>query len=260
MKYHILFLFICTCFHTQSQKSEFPHCNNTYYAKSKLVATSICFDKDDRWGEAKAFDHKGKEIYKRQLRKIGGHASVQFKYHVTGMVKEAYYSSAPDAGIQWYHETTLFNDQGEVIDEHKESHEDLLSPGLTAPIKPKITTHEKKITPDKTKVDSLKPNECAIVYNNEIWIKNKTSYLIVAEVIPIKEGAFANKLEIKKGETKKLTTYGNAYSEQLPEDYFKLKAYIPSNKATGTKLRIKSLYFTNKIKSKNSSRYNYEVR
>lgn len=242
-----------------AQNSSFKNCTLHYFSMSTSISTSICFDEQKRWGEAKAFDKSGKEIYKRQLRKIAGHATVQFKYYESGMVKEAYYSSAPDAGIQWYHETIIFDEHGKITDERKESHEDLISPRLhpnvlEKPIKQIVTPNT---TPDKK--DSNKTSEGAIVYSNEIWITNSSAYTVVIEAKPIKADGIPNKITLKKGEKKRLTVYGNAYSEEIPEDYFKLSAFIPASKSSNRKIRPRVIKFKSKSTKNYLSRFDYVI-
>lgn len=250
------FLFISTTFIAQGQK-EFKHCTYTYFTGSKKVASSICYDDDKRWGEAKAFNTEGKEIYKRQLRKIAGHASVEFKYYVTGMIKEAYFSDAPDAGIQWYHETVFFDETGNQTNVQKQSHEDILSPHvlLEEPIKKTPTT------PIVKKTDTLVSKQCATVYSNEIWINNKTNYTIKVEAAPKKKEANYNSIEIQKGKTGRLTIFGNAYSEQNPEDYFILQANANIKLKSGkTMKRKREITFVRKITTEKNTTWWFEVR
>ena len=76
------------------------------------LSSKAWMDADNRWGHSWAYDHSGKVIFDRQTRKVGGHASVDFRYHANGAVSRADYSTAPDGGIQWYRSTTTFDPDG----------------------------------------------------------------------------------------------------------------------------------------------------
>lgn len=238
-------------------QGKFNDCVYTYFVGSKKVATSICFDGDKRWGEAKAFNQEGEEIYRRQLRKIAGHASVDFKYYATGMIKEAYFSDAPDAGIQWYRETVFFDEKGNQTDIQKQSHEDILSPHVFMEPPSKKTP----ITPLAIKTDTAAPNQCAVVYSNEIWIHNKTNYTLRVEAAPKKSAANYTSIEIKKGKSERLTVFGNAYSEQDPEDYFIIQATsIIKLKSGKTIKRKREINLVDKKVTKKNTAWWFEVR
>lgn len=83
-----------------------------HYFTTGQLSTKMWMDADDHWGHSWAYTRQGKVIFDRQTRRIGGHASVDFRYHANGAVSLAEYSDAPDAGIQWYKSTTTFDTVG----------------------------------------------------------------------------------------------------------------------------------------------------
>ena len=72
----IIFLFIFS--HFLWSQNIFKNCKFTYFEGSKKITSSICYDDNDRFGEAKVFKNTGEIIYQKQLRKIAGHANVTF--------------------------------------------------------------------------------------------------------------------------------------------------------------------------------------
>jgi hypothetical protein len=100
--------------HRSFAGGEYPLCKHTYFKGTKKVSTSLCYDKDNRFGKATAYNRKGEIIYEKSLRKIAGHSSVTFSYYSDGAVSKACYSDAPDAGIQWYKSDTWFKNNGTI--------------------------------------------------------------------------------------------------------------------------------------------------
>jgi hypothetical protein len=82
------------------------------FHKNKTVSTLETWDKDKRFGNIKAFNNQGKELFSHSLRSVGGHASVQLIYFPNGQLKSVYFSDAPDGGIQYYNSTTQFDELG----------------------------------------------------------------------------------------------------------------------------------------------------
>ncbi|MCC6575733.1 MAG: hypothetical protein IT228_00160 [Flavobacteriales bacterium] len=76
------------------------------------LSTKAWMDRDGRWGRSWAYDRRGRVIYQQQTRRVGGHATVDFRYHPNGGVSRADYSTMPDGGIQWYRSTTTFDEEG----------------------------------------------------------------------------------------------------------------------------------------------------
>lgn len=83
-----------------------------HYFTTGQVSTKAWMDKDQRWGHSWAYDPAGNVIFDRQTRRVGGHASVEYRYHPNGGISRAEYSDAPDGGIQWYQSSTTFDEQG----------------------------------------------------------------------------------------------------------------------------------------------------
>jgi hypothetical protein len=156
---------------------DYPKCKCSYFKNGK-IATSQCYDNDDRWGRAKAFDSKGKEIYDRELRRIAGHSSVNFSFYPSGAVSKAEWSSAPDAGIQWYRTTTYFSEEGKITGEVHNNYDD--GPGKMAPQKPGYVTTPKTVpAKPEPKPEPSTTIECAVIYSSEFWFHNTTSYSVV---------------------------------------------------------------------------------
>jgi hypothetical protein len=75
-------------------------------------------------GHAIAYNREGREIYRKEISRLHGHATVRFEYYDNGAVKRAHYSTAPDGGIQWYRNTTYFSEDGVVTRVEEQSHDD----------------------------------------------------------------------------------------------------------------------------------------
>ncbi len=85
---------------------------NIRYHSNKSISTETRWDKDLRFGKFKCYDSKGKLLFEYGLRKIAGHASVWAEYYKNGQVRKATLTSAPDGGIQYYHEEYTFDEEG----------------------------------------------------------------------------------------------------------------------------------------------------
>ncbi len=153
---------------TVGQAQPFSQCKYTYFGKTKLVSTSICLDKDGRWGEARAFDRQGKQIYHNDERRIAGHANTHFSFYPSGAVHKAEYSSAPDAGIQWYRSVTTFSETGEQIHFSKQSHDEMRGPGYFLEQLPEPPKHQPP------------PSACVEVHLAEVWLVNKSRFAVKA--------------------------------------------------------------------------------
>lgn len=136
-----------------------------HYFKNGKLSTIIT--SDYRSGMAIAYTIKGDTIYKREVRSYAGHASVNFTHYPSGAVKNAAYSSAPDAGIQWYKDKTLFSEEGSIIDVMEDSY-------------PRRLDHIIRVNP-KTIIDTLpkqqnppanKPIICNTIHENFVKIYN----------------------------------------------------------------------------------------
>ena len=147
----------------------YPVCDTRYFGGNRYVSTSICYDKDQRKGVAKAYDLHGKKIYEKEVRRIYGTASVTFSYYENGAVREARYHSAPDAGIQWYNTDTHFAPDGTITAEEHNDY-DMLN-HLRAPEReaPAIKENKKSETA-----------YCAFPFTTEYWYVNCTRYPVIA--------------------------------------------------------------------------------
>ncbi len=148
---------------------EYKKCSYHYFTSGK-ISTSICYDDQNRWGQALAFDKTGNVIYEKDLRKIAGNSSVSFSYYDDGSVSKAEWHSAPDGGIQWYSATTNFSNDGKIVSEVNNSYDD--KPG-------------DYLLPEKHKPETWKQRETAIsstMFVSEFWFINKTSFNINIEI------------------------------------------------------------------------------
>jgi hypothetical protein len=104
----------------------------TCYHNNGTVSTIESWDSNRRSGKLKAFNKNGKELFNYGLRTFGGHSSVYLSYYPNGQVSKAEYSSAPDGGIQYYHEIYKFDESGNQTEFLDLSRPDGV-PGLTHP-------------------------------------------------------------------------------------------------------------------------------
>lgn len=147
---------------------------HVHFFKDNTISTVIYYSKWD--GKAIAYNKKGAIIYENGVRNFAGHASVHFSHYPTGEVKSVEYSSAPDAGIQWYKSNTQFDEEGNVTGFSEQSHEDLIRPSFHT-------------EPTQTKIFSI--------YNHQTKFVNNTNYLIVCTLT---EGQKSKEVMIKPGE------------------------------------------------------------
>jgi hypothetical protein len=157
--------------------------------------STIIVLKDNREGYAKAFDFEGKEIYNSYIRRFGGHASVTFKHHPNGMVKEAHYSSHPDGGIQWYNTYTSFDEYGNKLSERNYNWDDkvtiphhfkpdslLLRPPATPHVSPVVQPpikHEPIVHPQLPKKEVVR---CAAIHKNTTLFVNHSRTKILLSI------------------------------------------------------------------------------
>lgn len=182
---------------TGAQAQErYVRCTYSYFKNSKKISTSLCYDDDGRWGKARAFNTDGKEIYTAELRRVAGHASVEFTYYPSGAVAKAHWHSAPDAGIQWYNTTTFFDQDGNITSvEHNDYDQ---SPTTTLPRLP-ATVPVKQAT--------LK---CAAIFVTEGWYINKCPYPVTITAVRTGGSNEQKKVTVAAGDTVKGLEYINA--------------------------------------------------
>jgi hypothetical protein len=147
-------------------------CRFSYFKGTRQISTSICKIADHPLrGAATAYDRRGNIIYQRETRRYGGHASVDFTYHANGAVHTVYYSSAPDAGIQWYNSTHYFDLEGKLVDVKSQSHEDMIS----------VRLDTNKALSNPAVNPRYEVMKCAEIWVTSVWIKNTLSDTLRAE-------------------------------------------------------------------------------
>lgn len=174
---------------------EMTNCQYRYFAGSRQVASSVCYDRDNHWGVAKAYNRRGDVIYERQLRRIAGHSTVVFTWYASGGIKTAAWSSAPDGGIQWYKSYTTFTEDGHKNGEIEDSYDN------------RVTLHAPKDLPNvpNTVVVPAKPAvaECAVIYASEFWFTNYTPFPVQATATHRYRPSERYWITLKPGETRK---------------------------------------------------------
>lgn len=141
-------------------------CRFTFFKNTRQISSSICkIEGFPLRGSATAYDQSGKVIYHRETRRYGGHASVDFTYHANGAVHTAHYSSAPDAGIQWYNSTHYFDPEGRLADVKSQSHEDMISTRIDT----NRSTYNLPVNPRYEVV------RCAEIWVTSVWVDNQTA-------------------------------------------------------------------------------------
>lgn len=145
-----------------------------HFFKDKTISTVVYYSQWD--GKAIAYNKKGEIIYENGVRNFAGHASVYFSHYPSGAVKSAHYSSAPDAGIQWYKSDTQFDEEGNVTSYYEQSQEDLMRPSFHT---------------EPTQSSTIS------IYNHRTKFVNSTHYLILCTVT---EGQKSKEVMLKPGE------------------------------------------------------------
>lgn len=120
MKY--ILILIILFFVTEENFSQSTDCKYTYF-KNKKKSTSQCWDENKYAGKAIAYNQKGEVIGEWKLSRMHMISSVQFSFYDNGGVKTARFSSHPDAGIQHYHSTTTYDENGNKTDFHEEDYD-----------------------------------------------------------------------------------------------------------------------------------------
>lgn len=103
------------------------------FHKNGKVSTVETWDKNKRFGSIRAYTNRGEELFSHALRSVGGHASVSMTYFANGQVEKVDFSDAPDGGIQFYHSTTRFDEQGNQTEFYQTKYPDQLE--LEVPVK-----------------------------------------------------------------------------------------------------------------------------
>jgi hypothetical protein len=252
----VLLAILLLCGHP-ALAQEFPLCTTKYFTGTKKVSTTHCYDKDNRWGRARAFNRLGQQIYERDLRRIAGHSTVEFTYYESGAVKTASYSSAPDAGIQWYRSHTTFSEDGKVTSETHDDYDNRpqvfyrTRPGEHIPDKPVVVTP----APHKTTVA-----ECAVIYSSEFWFTNYTPHTVIITATGKYNKSVTFTLSLHPRETLKC---GQLILAQQFDDPAKTFDFTVTPLKPGKKQKLIIIPSEDRLPentSKETRRYYYEVR
>jgi hypothetical protein len=253
----IILLFLCSFGNLYAR--EYPKCRYTYYHNGR-VSTKECYDTLRHWGRATAYNPLGKEIYSREIRRIAGHASVAFSFYPNGGVKKAEYSSAPDAGIQWYRTYTSFAEDGTVTSEvhdgydkgpgttllHNPSHIPATPPAIVPPKRPKDTSQQTTM-------------ECGVIYSSEFWFKNTTPYTVVVSAVRKGSKSETYILTLRPRQSMKAGQMIGAQQFNVPATYFDFSVR-PLKESVRQKLIILPADTKPEQVQKDVMRYYYDVR
>lgn len=201
-------------------QKEYPVCEKTFF-KSGQVSTEKCFDKENRFGKAYAYTKSGKLIYEKGLRKIAGHESVYFTFYPGGAVKKAEWSSAPDAGIQWYNSTDEFSEDGTLINHTENNYDDYLR--VTTPFTPK--EKDTVVTLKEKKADTLISTKKKV----EVWFLNHTYYPVIIHASGKNNLSIAEQ-KVYPGDSTRLLQYDFTTKNFQPEKKYNFQIHS-ANKA-----------------------------
>lgn len=248
MKLLLLPLFAFSILFIRAQH-DYPNCKDTYFKNGK-ISTSKCFDKNNRFGKARAYNQQGQKIYERELRTVGGHSSVSFTFYKTGAVQKAEWRSAPDGGIQWYSNITTFAEDGTQLSSVDNNYDDRLTIPYTQ------VPNQKPAAADTVK-PTLETMACAVIYSNEIWYINHSPHKIIITAVRNKDEFFTTL--VSKGESIKGGAFILAQQYDTPEKYFSFSVQ-PLNPKVKQQFAFTALpELTNTIKE-GVRRYYYEIK
>ncbi len=240
------------CFSALAAQHDFPNCQTTYF-KNGTVSTTQCYDKNNRFGKARAFNLKGEKIYERELRKAGGHSTVSFTFYKNGAVQKAEWRSAPDGGIQWYSNVTAFAEDGTLLSSVDRNYDD----GVTVPLK-HTPNPESPVT--KTGDTANMKQETltgAVIYENEFWYINHSGQKLIITAVR-NRNEFFTALVSKEGSVKG-GSFILAQQFDTPDKYFSFSVQPLNNKAK-QKFTVSLLpELTNTVKE-GLRRYYYEIK
>jgi len=209
-----------------AQKPAPNTCNKTFY-KSGKISSSICLDKDGRFGKAFVISAKGDTVKIWHLRTIGGSAWVSFDFHANGGVKKASFSDHPDGGIQWYQEWITFSEKGEIISKNEEKY-----PFET-------TTYFKLDTTLPEKPQKQNTIKCATLVQTEAWIFNASKKKTIIIATHLNTETNIEFIEIAPQTRAKICTRVNA--EQYINPLENRKIYLAKAKGDISKLKLLKL-------------------
>lgn len=247
------FTFLLFIFSHSVFAQKYPKCSYTYFKGGK-IATSQCFDPDNRWGQARAFSKAGEIIYEKELRRIAGHSSVTFSFYNNGAVKKAEWSSAPDAGIQWYHTSTWFDENGKVIREDHNNWDD--HHVTTVPGSPKTYLHQ---SPDKPTNPKQETAECAEIWVSELWVTNTAPYSILVTATRKGNMSETHTATLRPRQSLKVAQIPGAQMFSDPGEYFTINAQ-PLKTNTKRKLIVLPADRQAENPSRTVRRYFFDIR
>jgi hypothetical protein len=244
-------LLTCVCVITfgqlQAQIGEYTNCETYYYKKTKKKSGEKCFDKDNRYGIARVYNDSGRVVYEVHLRRFAGHASVQFSFHDNGAIHKVNYSSAPDAGIQWYRSYHEFSPTGKLINSWEDSHDhrvtriDINPPPIKhetiPPISPKPTPETSLPMPTQTPGTQKEVVVCQRMLSNEIWVLNPGNQHIVFKAISKHKSDKNIETTLRPGETKMIGSYSMGEQFYPPVNLYTFEV------ATNGKRKPNTTYF-----------------
>lgn len=201
-----------------------------YHSNKQISTKEVKLTHTLNWGYAKAFDRNGKEIYRRQIRNIAGHSSVDFEYYPSGAVQKAHFTGHPDGGIQWDDAIHYFDENGavtQVIDNSSDEfgHYKLrIDPSLYTDTisKPSILVTNIKNIPKKQEVVA-----CGEIYASELFLVNVTGKKrnVIARLLNAPIEGFQKEIYIAKNDTIKIGNYIEAQQYTHPKErvFFEIK-------------------------------------
>lgn len=211
MKHFLILLFLAAFSRLTAQY----RCSN-HTVNAKLVSTCLHrngttstreeWDADKRNGNLKIFNKSGVLLLDLNLRNYAGHASAQLSYHPNGQVSKVEYSSAPDAGIQFYKARYRYDEEGQQTEKWEEEH----------PYRLTIEPHFQK--PDAPQRKDSPAAKCASPCFSVFDIRNlssKKTRLWVSAKPNLYVSGKSREISLKAGETKRLDSlvYAERYLE-----------------------------------------------
>lgn len=212
---YLLLTLLAAPYNARAQAAQYPDCTFVYFANGK-VSTSMCYDAAKRFGEARAYNRAGKEIYRQGLRKVAGHASVYFTYYPDKAVRRAEFSDAPDAGIQWSRGWSDFSPTGEITASSVQSYDDSPTTLLRRQSEP---AQPMPPAPTVPALPCNPPGVEAPRFEAECWLLNRTRHRVQV-VVKAKNSAeqYVIALPANGRDTLKSHSYRLAQAFQAPTD------------------------------------------
>lgn len=224
----ILFLFFVSIVGVSNGQVDTTH---IHYFKNGKVSTITTLNKNQS-GKALAFNQNGEIIYEKEVRRFAGNAMVYFKHYESGAVKEAHYSSHPDAGIQWYKSQTYFDEEGNITKENEDSHDRL----TTIPFPREVKITEPQTQPNQPNKPKKEVSVCASIHSNTTLFINHTKYELTLELKMHNE---KRKIILKSGETYTGPEYISAEISSPIKNNIKYSFFVKNKKITSVATETK---------------------